>query len=157
REVGLVRGQMPIAPNNSNLRFSDRQVTAIPRTNENARFFTHQQPNPVARQPFNRAGGGASSMIARDPGTPAQRAPSQPRSAPNESSGSWRRFGSPAGQSGAPPSSAPQSNGFRDNGASHQMLRNDRPSSGGWQRFGAPRDSQNSTPHYNAPNGSGQG
>src|SRR5438552_1088252 len=44
RDAGLVRGQMPFTPNNANMRFSDRQVANVPRTSQNARFFTHQQP-----------------------------------------------------------------------------------------------------------------
>ena len=47
--VGVIRGQMPFTAGSQNLRFSDRQATAIPRGNQNARFFTQQQPNPVQR------------------------------------------------------------------------------------------------------------
>ncbi len=187
REAGLVRGQMGIAPSSANLRFSDRQATAIPRSNENARFFTHQQPNPVARQSFNRAGSASPAIGLRSSNMPAggQAMPSRgvQGGAQGEGSSSWRRFGSPSGQSGSPQSSQ-QSSGFRGSGQAgapaNQMLRNDRPaqgqpgntaaprstpsprSNGGWQRFGAPGgDSQGSGPrgngmHYNAPGGSGQ-
>jgi hypothetical protein len=184
REAGLVRGQMPIAPSSANLRFSDRQATAIPRSNENARFFTHQQPNPVARQSFNGVGGGSpvtgsAGMVQRNSSTPAggQAMPSQNgnRGMQNDASGSWRRFGSPSGQSGSPqsPAQAQQSSGFRGSSQSgapgnqpgNQMMRNDRPAqsqpgnsapaprdtssprnNGGWQRFGAPGDNQSSGP-----------
>jgi hypothetical protein len=182
-EAGLVRGQMPIAPSSANLRFSDRQATAIPRSNENARFFTHQQPNPVARQSFGRqsfngAGGGspaAGSAVQSQNGNRGMQGTPQ-----NEGSSSWRRFGSPAGQSGSPQSAAP---GNQNRAPMNQTMRNDRPAqgqpgnsvaprsnpaprstggnNGGWQRFGAPGDNQSPGPrgsgmHYNAPSGSGQ-
>jgi hypothetical protein len=193
REAGLVRGQMPIAPSSANLRFSDRQAIAIPRSNENARFFTHQQPNPVARQSFNGAGGGLPAAGSRNSSTPGggQAMPSQngnrgmQGTPQNEGSSSWRRFGSPAGQSGSPqsPAQAQQNGGFRSSQSvapRDQMMRNDRPSqgqsgnsapaprnspspsgNGGWQRFGAPGENQSSGPrgsgmHYNAPSGNGQ-
>ena len=54
--VGVIRGQMPFTAGSQNLRFSDRQVASIPRGNNNARFFTHQQPNPVQRSQFRGAG-----------------------------------------------------------------------------------------------------
>jgi len=162
-EAGLVRGQVPISPNSANLRFSDRSAVATPRSNQNTRFFTHQQPNPVARQPFN--GGGATT--ARSQASDSQTMASQNRSTAGESSGSWRRFGSPSA-----PNSSPQANGFRGNSSpSSQVMRNDRPpqaqpgnqsaaprSNGGWQRFGEPARSnyQNSSPR-SAPNvGNGQ-
>jgi hypothetical protein len=197
-EAGLVRGQVPISPNRANLNFSDRQAVAMPRANQSARFFTHQQPNPVARQPFNGGGvngGGVNGSgvnggrvngggMARSQGAGGQAMPSQStapqnRSTPGESSGSWRRFGSPSGpnsnpQASAPQSNAPQGNGFRgNNGPNSQIMRNDRPpqaqpgnqsaapgnngsrSNGGWQRFGEPARSnnQNSGPRNFAPSG----
>jgi hypothetical protein len=154
-EAGLVRGQVPISPNRANLNFSDRQAVAMPRSNQNGRFFTHQQPNPVARQPFNGGGvngggvngghvngGGVNgagvnnggAMAARSQGAGGQATASQNRSTPGEASGSWRRFGSPSGpnsnpQASAPRSNVPQSNGLRgNNGPSSQIMRNDRPS-----------------------------
>src|SRR5262249_23755298 len=35
RDAGVVRGQMPLAPSNANLRFSDRNVRNVPRSNDN--------------------------------------------------------------------------------------------------------------------------
>jgi len=182
-EAGLVRGQMPIAPSSANLRFSDRQAAAIPRSNENARFFTHQQPNPVARQSFNGAAGrspaaGSAGIVQRNSGTPAGGQATQSQNG----NASWRRFGSPAGQTGNPQSAAPGNQNrapVNQSGAPmNQTMRNDRPAqgqpgnssaprstgagnSGGWQRFGAPGDTQSSGPrgggmHYNAPSGNGQ-
>ena len=59
RGAGMIRGQMPFAPNNDHLRFSNRNVASVPRTSTNTRFFTHQQPRAVERIPFSqqRAGG----------------------------------------------------------------------------------------------------
>ncbi|HMC59796.1 MAG TPA: DUF6600 domain-containing protein, partial [Candidatus Solibacter sp.] len=182
-EAGLVRGQMPIAPSSANLRFSDRQAVAIPRSNENARFFTHQQPNPVARQSLNGAAvrspaAGSAGMVQRNSGTPAGGQATQSQNG----NASWRRFGSPAGQSGSPQSAAPGNQSrapMNQSGAAvNQTMRNDRPAqgqpgnssaprstgggnNGGWQRFGAPGDTQSSGPrgggmHYNAPSGNGQ-
>jgi hypothetical protein len=134
REAGVVHGQMPFAPGNSNLRFSDRQASVAPRTNENTRFFTHQQPTPVQRmgnpgvaQPNGIRGGQAGGA--------------------GQDSNGWRRFGSP--QSAAPQTNQPGTarNGFGTRG---DVQRNDRPaaspSQGGWQRFGSPAPSNNSAP-----------
>src|SRR5205823_748110 len=65
REAGLVRGQMPFAPNTANMRFSDRQVANIPRSSQNTRFFAHQQPNPVQRMQQNRQIGGSQAPVNR--------------------------------------------------------------------------------------------
>ena len=61
--AGVIRGQMPFTAGSQNMRFSDRQATSIPRGNNNARFFTHQQPNPVQRSQFR----GASSVQQATP------------------------------------------------------------------------------------------
>jgi hypothetical protein len=160
-QAGLIRGQMPMGPNSANLRFSDRQVTNAPRVNESARFFSHQQVNPVQRLPFaqqqrafEQNGRGpqttaGSGPAARPAGNPSFRNQamqsgadaSQAARTPQGNSGGWRRFGEPGGQSGAP---ANQGGGFRG-GASSPALQNTRPpnasapaSRGGWSRFGAP-------------------
>ncbi|HKW96172.1 MAG TPA: DUF6600 domain-containing protein [Bryobacteraceae bacterium] len=53
RQASLVRGQVPIAPNSSSLRFSDRAATAMPRNNAfNRQFFSHNQPQQMNRVPF---------------------------------------------------------------------------------------------------------
>jgi hypothetical protein len=59
RQAGLIRGQMPFAPNDNHLRFSDRNVASVPRAT-NTRFFTHQQPSAVQRIPFAQQRGGAA-------------------------------------------------------------------------------------------------
>ena len=159
--AGVIRGQMPFAGGSQNMRFSDRQATAIPRGNVNSRFFTHQQPNPVQRGQFNR---GASQTPGQTQGaqfggrqniqqtTPQNnRGQSSPQNG-NDSSG-WRRFGSPSGQQGGGQGNQP---GNRyGSGSPAQTPRNDRQapaprpqvsqpaaprndSRGGWQRFGSP-------------------
>ena len=158
REAGLVRGQMPIGPTNANLHFSDRAAANIPRTNENTRFFTHQQPNPAQRIPFSqqRSGGqlssgaptinrglsnsasGARDAAPQNGGFRGQQ--SQPGGQPsgmsrgsqspsNSGSGGWRRFGEPAGQTGSPQGSArSQSNGLRGS-TPNRAFENTRPPS----------------------------
>jgi hypothetical protein len=52
RQANLVQGRVPLAPGDAHLRFSDRQVTNIPRTSENQRFFSRRQPQSVERVAF---------------------------------------------------------------------------------------------------------
>ena len=128
--AGVIRGQMPFTAGSQNMRFSDRQATSIPRGNNNARFFTHQQPSPVQRSQFR----GASSVQQATPqvnrgGTVGQ-----------SNDAGWRRFGSPSGQSSGAQANQPAVN---RNGAAGmgQAQRSDRQPStqqGGWQRFGNP-------------------
>ncbi len=128
--VGVIHGQMPFTAGAQNLRFSDRQATAIPRGNQNARFFNQQQPNPVQRGQLNVAGRQTTPQAA----APANRAAG---SAQNSDAGGWRRFGSPSGQASGGQGNQPAVN----RSSPSQVQRNDRPSSspqGGWQRFGAP-------------------
>jgi hypothetical protein len=142
--VGVVRGQMPFTAGSQNMRFSDRQATSIPRGNNNARFFTHQQPNPVQRSQFR----GAASVPQASPqanrgGTVGQSTDS-----------GWRRFGSPSGQSTGSQGNQPAVNRNGAAGTS-QAQRNDRPSSsqqGGWQRFGNP--SGRGAPSQSSPSAS---
>jgi len=120
RDVGAIRGQMPITGGAANQRFSDRQATVIPRGNQNTRFFTHQQPNPVQRGGFGQGGqegfqtgvrqnerGGPGNQQQQS-NSPAQRAIGQPgqqagqlnrgMGQPAQDSSGWRRFGSPSNQ-----------------------------------------------------------
>lgn len=165
REAGLVRGQMPIAPSRSNLQFSNRTVSNVPRTNENARFFTHQQPSAVSRVPFAqqqrsmgvsggqapggqlnsaaqggpRGGAGNMSAQTRDPGSV-----NRGGSTTGPGSSGWRRFGEPAGPSGSSQNMAPRNDGnnFRSPAPNNRSFENTRPPSAGggsgWQRFGEP-------------------
>jgi FecR protein len=132
--AGAINGRMPFTPGAQNMRFSDRQVGSVPRTNSNAQFFTHQTPNPVGRTSTGQSGvgqagaGQAGAVRGQGPAAGGQ-SPSGTRSQAMGQSGGdngWRRFGTPAGQ----PAGA----------AAGQATRNDRPaanSQGGWQRFGS--------------------
>jgi FecR protein len=169
--AGVIHGQMPFTGGAANQRFSDRQATVVPRGNQNARFFTHQQPNPVGRQTTQQA----VPQNNRGQITPQ-----------NSDAGGWRRFGSPSGQSAGQGSQpAANRNGAVSTGQAQRngpspspqvsqpsAPRND--SRGGWQRFGtpaggnsapnqgqapaAPRQNfqsgpRNQSPAYNAPRG----
>jgi hypothetical protein len=176
RDAGLVRGQMPFTPNSANTRFSDRQVTNVPRSSQNARFFTHQQPTPVQRMQQNQQVGGSQAPAnraqepARAPqgsfrGNPGSNQGgnqgNQNQGNQNDGSG-WRRFGSPSGQPGNSQGSVLRSdgNGVRGTGQ-NQIMRNDarndrqapsvnqaprNDNRGGWQRFGSPGGSNNAPP-----------
>jgi FecR protein len=133
RDAGMIRGQMPFAPSNQNLRFSDRNVASIPRTNGNARFFTHQAPNPAQRVPFSQQVGRPGGSVA-----PVANAFRGQSSSPalNEGQGGWRRFGSTAPGSGGSLNSAPRQPGRAEQVAPRTDNR------GGWQRFGSPGENQ---------------
>lgn len=169
REAGLVRGQMPFTPGSANMRFSDRQVTNIPRTSQNSRFFTHQQPTPVQRMQQNQQVGGSQAITGSQGGNRAN-----PNSNPNDGSG-WRRFGTPSGQPANAQGSVLRSEGSGVRGAGQsQTMRNDtrndrqapganqapsvnqaprNDNRGGWQRFGSPGGSNNAPqqPQQSAP------
>jgi hypothetical protein len=157
--AGVIRGQMPFTAGSANQRFSDRQATVVPRSNENARVFTHQQPNPVQRGQLNQ---GAASRVQNAPAmTQNNRGQNTPQSPQNNDAGGWRRFGSPSGQPAGGQGNQPAVN-RNGSGSPAQAQRNDRPSSsspqvsqpsaprndsrGGWQRFGAPGGGNNSAP-----------
>jgi hypothetical protein len=149
RSASLVRGQVPIAPTASSLRFSDRAVTARSTTNfYSTKFFSHNQPAAVNRVPFAQQqrslaqmSGRASGMSAT-PSTSASRPASEAASRPATTSSApaagaagnseWRRFGDPAASSAARSSaSGTASGGWHTPG--------DRPatagSSEGWRRY----------------------
>jgi hypothetical protein len=112
QQAGVVRGAMPIAPDRSNLRFTDRQNAFVPRPSGNTRFFTRQQPNPAPRVSF----------------TEQQRA--------LEPVGTNRgRFGDPAG-AGA----WQRSEGGRGNQPAGQPAPAAPSNNRGWNRFGEPRN-----------------
>jgi hypothetical protein len=120
----LARGAVPVTPTASNLRFSDRPVSAaaIPRNEAggNQRFFSRMPAASAAqRTSFTQQqaavrsafGGGASGGGAQ-----------------SQSAGSgWRRFGEP---------SQPQSRSFQSTGGA-----NSGGAGAGWDRFGSPQRS----------------
>ena len=140
----MIRGQVPVTPSSANLRFSNRAVTNVPRTNESTRFFTHQQPGASQRIPFSQQSANRGAQ------TPS-----------NSSGGGWRRFGEPGGQSAGAQGSARSESNVR--GSTPNQVQNTRPQSsngGGWQRFGEPGNAphqgyngsgNSSAPRYNTP------
>ena len=163
--AGVIRGQMPFTAGSQNMRFSDRQATAIPRGNVNERFFTHQQPSPVQRSQFNRAGSQAQGAQPGGRQNIQQTTPQNNRGPQNSNDGAgWRRFGSPSGQQAGGQGNQP---GNRyGSGGTVQAPRNDRQSAspqvsqpsaprndsrGGWQRFGSPSGGTNAPSQRQAP------
>ena len=145
--AGEVRGAMPFTPTAGNTRFTDRQATAIPRTNmANMQFFRHSEASPAPRMSIN----GTPQNITRG-GEPA---------------GTFRRFGNPSGQA-APSVNAPQRNGFGASAQSPAAVERPAPrlsapqgsqtnqpaprtdNRGGWSRFGSPGNSGNGAPAGN--------
>src|SRR5204863_348503 len=141
RDAGLVRGQMPFTPNNANMRFSDRQVANVPRTSQNARFFTHQQPTPVQRnQPV---GGSPNARQQPAPAAPRQEYRSNPRSDGNGQQYN-QRYNQPSGGYSRQESlrMAPPVVRERPSAPSYSAPRQSAPS------YSAPRQS---APSYSAP------
>jgi FecR protein len=179
--AGVVRGQMPFTAGSANQRFSDRQASVVPRSNENTRFVTHQQPNPVQRGQANQANQGAAAA-SRAQGVQAggrQTAPQAmqqnnrvPQNTPqnraaqntpqnnapqNNDAGGWRRFGSPSGQPAAGQGNQPAVN-RNGSGTPAQAQRNDRPSASPQAgQSSAPRndsrDSRGGWQRFGAPGG----
>ncbi len=123
RSASLVRGQVPIAPTASSLRFSDRPVTARSSTNFNStHFFSHNQPAAVNRVPFAQQQRSLGQVSGRATTSSAAPSTSSARPATSGSAGNsaWRRFGDPVASS-----------------ATHTL--SDRPatagSSEGWRRY----------------------
>jgi hypothetical protein len=144
RSASLVRGQVPIAPSASSLRFSDRPVTARSTTNfNNTHFFSHSTPAAVNRVPFaqqQRSLGQISSHTSTTSAAPsagslhagAETASRGASTAGSSGTDGWRRFGSPAeGTAAHSPANGGASNSWHTPG--------DRPatsgSSEGWRRY----------------------
>ena len=154
RQAGMVNGRLPIALTGANLRYSDRAAANIPRSNENARFFSHEQANSVQRVPFAEQqrsfqpgnGTGALGGLNRGPGAASQSVGA--RGTESGAIGAWRRFDEPGANTGGVsrgPATESRAIGqattqnTRPPGADVQGSRN----SGGWDRFGAPGGQQN--------------
>jgi hypothetical protein len=112
RQASFARGPIPVVPERSNLRYSDRQATYVPqRVTANSRVYQYRQATPVERIPFSdqRRGLGSASPVVEAPrnegafGRSAQPGQVQPGPLPrgNEQS-RWQRFGSPNAQTAAP-------------------------------------------------------
>ncbi len=161
--VGLVRGQLPISPDRSSTRFSDRASRTPTSTSpDNQRFYSRSQSQPISRVPFETqqqrissaqsSPGAAQSAFRGTVQSPAVQGQSNaggwgrssqvsPNPSPQDNSsrgrGGWDRFGSPE-----------VSNNIRSAQPS-QRAPTISPDSqrGGWGRFGDPgtRNSNNST------------
>ena len=167
RNAGLVRGQMPIAPTSAHLNFTNRTAAFTPRTNENTRFFSHQQVQSAQRIPFaqqQRAMGatpdagrtfgqqGAAANMRPSVQNQMQSSPQAARPNQNGAAGGFRRFGEPSAQQ-------------QQNRPSLENTRPNQAPNSGWQRFGTPGNSgqrfgnggnrPESAPRYNAPANNG--
>ena len=130
QSVGLVRGQLPVAPDRGSLHATDRMPrTGLATPASSGRFFQTRQPMAVNRVPFEQQRSQTQQAYRspvgnaggwRPAGSPqvgiASRPTSSPRGAtlPQQSSGGWRRFdpsGSPQQQYPAQyqPQRSPQS------------------------------------------------
>ncbi|MBI4875232.1 MAG: FecR domain-containing protein [Acidobacteria bacterium] len=135
RGAGLVRGQVPLAPERESLRLADREVrgAAIPRETGNTRFYSRREPAKVDRVGFDEQRRGIEQVSRRTfgEGRTAEGAPaggrvanaeSRREASPARSEGdtnatrSWRRVSEPergeAGVRGAEPRSR-EENGWR--------------------------------------------
>ncbi|HWQ52439.1 MAG TPA: FecR family protein [Bryobacteraceae bacterium] len=157
RQAGLVRGQLPVAPDRGSLRFADREVRNAPRAtdNNNVRFYSRRQAAPVDRVPFAEqqrsfqrasqggATGGAAQQV-RTGGTDSDRgwrrggersgspnANSVRSERPGNAEGgrTWRRVGEPAHQSSAPAGVSQSEPASREAPADRGRT---------WRRFGEP-------------------
>jgi hypothetical protein len=147
--ANLFRGQIPVSPNQSSYRFSNRAAIANPRlsTAANQQFVTN-------RQGFGGQRAGQRGF-----------APAQTFHAPAASASGWQRFGAPGYSSRQGFSSQPQErSGWHSFGqprppAPNSFRQNGPASPGSWQGFrnsggyGGNRGGERSQPqqHYSAP------
>jgi FecR protein len=149
RQAGMVNGRLPMAPTSANLRFSNRAAANIPRSNENARFFSHEQANSVQRVPFAEQQRSFQQARLTGPNRgPGASEPGGARGTESGAIGSWRRFNEPGPNAsgvsrgavdGSRATGQAQAQSARPPAADPQGSRN----SGGWDRFGAPGGQQN--------------
>ncbi len=132
-QVSQVRGALPVTPTASNLRFSDRPVSAsaIPRNEANNQRFFSRMPTSgsTQRTSFAQQQAAVRSVVGNSGNALAARG-----AAAQESGASgWRRFGEPSqsGASGVQPRSF-QPSGNPNGGAN---------AGAGWDRFGSPQRS----------------
>jgi hypothetical protein len=151
RQASLVRGQVPIAPAASSLRFSDRPVTTVPRnTAYDGRFFSRNQARTVSRVPFTQQQQSLSQISRTGGVTPEALSGSRIGYAPQgrspvtlpPDSGGWRRFG------GSPQANAPNQN-QRYSQPMAPGATSGNNGGPGWRRFGEP-SSNYSAPRANA-------
>jgi hypothetical protein len=151
----LVHGAVPIAPTASNLRFTDRPVSAaaIPRNEAGGqqRFFSRMPAAATQRTAFTQQQAAVRSAFGG--GAAGGRQTAQGGGAQSQSAGSgWRRFGEPNQSGGAVQTRSAQPSGGSTGGNQ---------AGAGWDRFGSPQRS--ATPQQERSNlpqviyGSGNG
>jgi hypothetical protein len=133
-EAGLVRGQLPVAPTNANLRYANHAVAYTPRSTENVRFFGHTTVSPSNRVPFSEQQR-VMQQYSRQPVTAAHGVAASPN-------GGWR-------SATIAPSHGPLEPGSVSPGTRAASTRAWRPATpatstpaardNGWLRFGEPR------------------
>jgi len=162
-QVSLVRGGVPVAPTASNLRFSDRPVSAaaIPRNEVNNQRFFSRMPagSATQRTPFTQQQAAVRSAI----GGAAGERQTQTAGGSGGNSG-WRRFGEPgqsAGTSGVQPQGFQPRGNASGNPAGGANGNASERQGAGWDRFGSPQRSaapaqgQSTRPAYSNGGGSG--
>jgi hypothetical protein len=140
RRVGLVKGQLPVVPDRTSLRFSNRELRAgnLPRSADR-RFFSRRQPARVERVPFDQQRRGME-RVARGTFEPAAGTPGSVRAT---------RAGDSRGAASQPVRGAEgnlvrtsgdrrTSTGWRRTGQASGAEVQERGSSGGWRQFGEP-------------------
>jgi len=130
----LVRGAVPVAPTASNLRFSDRPVSAaaIPRNEAGSqqRFFSRMPAAASQRTAFTQQQAAVRSVFGGGAAGERQTAPRAGSGAQSQAAGSgWRRFGEPSQPGGAVQPRNSQPNGGTGGAGA------------GWDRFGSPQRS----------------
>jgi hypothetical protein len=155
RDAGLVRGQMPIAPSRSSLRFSDRAATVVPRDNRNMQFFSRQRPAAIQRIPFEQqrqafSGGQPANVAPQNRGSFDNTRP--PAAVGTQSRGGWQRFGEPSRPSSTAPNAAQPRSSFQNTRPAEAAPPQNR---GSWQRFGEPGSNSRPAPPRNSFQGNG--
>jgi hypothetical protein len=156
RDVRLVRGQVPVAPERDSMRFSDRQVRgdagsfARAESANSSRFYSRRQPAAVDRVPFEEQRRGLERLSRGERTVADSRGGDSPRGNPER--GVAPAAGSDRGQRSQVPgrmdrNASNDSRGWRRFGepeapaAAARSRRESRPateSSEGWRTFGAP-------------------
>lgn len=167
RDAGVIRGQLPMAPDSSHLRFSDRNASYVPKSTGRTQFFSQQRNTAAQRVPFEQQRqafntGRAAQNVAQAPAgnRGGNFENTRPPAAQQGNRGNWQRFGSPAAQGAAPSADS----GRRFGGGANAAVENTRPNTrppqqsapaeraqpnrGNWGRFGAP---EGGNPSYQAP------
>jgi hypothetical protein len=117
--AGMVRGGLPLAPSHESTQFTNRAASAsgMPRTSENARFYSRNTPSQVNRVPFEQQRQSLNQAAQHSTGNTAGAGGVQ-------NNGGWRRAETPAASQNT--SQQNRGTGLNSNGTN---------SSGGWQKF----------------------